>query len=145
MEAEQLPRQLMFSRLSAGCRRRQAHRVRPASMQTALRLREFVRLAESARRCGETTEHGAPSVVEALLSDSFAEYARPRVELAERVWRLHAVLRLFLRLVFVFIFIFWCNLMCFVHIYLAERLKSQCLDQSLGNVVFVCRFSLTYF
>ena len=84
------------------------------------------RFAESARRCGETTEHGAPSVVGAVLSDSFAEYARPRVELAEHVWRLHAVLRSFLRLVFVFIFIYWCNLMCFVHIYLAERLKSQC-------------------
>jgi hypothetical protein len=67
MEAEQQ---------SAGCRRRQAHRVRPASAQTALRLREFVRLAESARRCGETTERGAPGVVGALLSDSFAEYVR---------------------------------------------------------------------
>jgi hypothetical protein len=126
MEAEQLPWQLMFSRLSVGCRRRQAHRVRPASAQIALRLREFVRFAESARRCSETTEHGAPSVVGAVLSDSFAEYAGPRVELAERVWRLHADLRSFLRLVFVFIFIYWCNLMCFVHIYLAERLKLQC-------------------
>ena len=142
MEAEQL---------SAGCKRRQAHRVMHASAQIALRLREFVRLAESARhcceptvrgapsvvgaflsvsfaeyarQCGETAERGSPSVVGALLSGSFAEYARPWVELAERVWRLHAVLRLFLRLVFVFIFIFWCNLMCFVHIYLAERLKS---------------------
>jgi hypothetical protein len=73
MEAEQLPRQLMFSRLSVGCRRRQAHRVRPASAQSAFKLRELVRFAESARRCGETTEHGAPGVVRPGLSDSFAE------------------------------------------------------------------------
>ena len=92
--------------------------MRPASAQTALRLREFFCLAESARRCGETTEHGAPSIVGAVLSDSFAEYARPRVELAEHVWRLHAVLRSFLRLVFVFIFMFWCNLMCIVFYFL---------------------------
>jgi hypothetical protein len=104
-----------------------------------------VSFAEYARQSGRTAERGSPSVVGALLSGSFAEYARPWVVLAERVWRLHAVLRLFLRLVFVFIFMFWCNLMCIVQIYLAERLKSQFLDQSLRNVVFVCRFSLTYF
>jgi hypothetical protein len=75
MEAEQQ---------SAGCRRRQAHRVRPASAQIALRLREFVRLAESARHCGEPTERGAPSAVGAFLSDSFAEYTRRCGETTER-------------------------------------------------------------
>jgi hypothetical protein len=72
METEQLPRQLVFSRLSVGwlCRRRQAHRIRPVSAQSAFKLRKF---AESAHRCGETTEHGAPGVVRPGLSDSFAE------------------------------------------------------------------------
>ena len=73
METEQLPRQLIFSRLSGGwlCwRRRQAHRIRPVSAQSAFKLRKF---AESTHRCGETTEHGAPGVVRLGLSDSFAE------------------------------------------------------------------------
>ena len=75
METEQLPRQLIFSRLSVGwlCMRRQAHRIRPVSAQSAFKLRKFVRFAEYARRCGEFTEHGAPGVVRPGLSVSFAE------------------------------------------------------------------------
>ena len=57
MEIEQLPRQLIVCLLFDGCLWwRQAHSVSPIMTQSAVKLRQFVFLAEFARRCGELAE-----------------------------------------------------------------------------------------
>jgi hypothetical protein len=101
MESEQLPRQLIFCFLFDGCLWwRQAHSVSPTRMQSAVKLRQFVFLAEFARRCGELAE------------------------LSVQILSLHAVPRSpFFCLVFVFVLVFGCTLMDSIRIFLAERLK----------------------
>ena len=101
MEIEQLPRQLIFCLLFDGCLWwRQAHSVSPTMTQSAVKLRQFVFLAEFARRCGELAE---------LSVQILSLLAVPRTPL--------------FCLVFVFVLVFWCTLINSIRIFLAERLR----------------------
>ena len=101
MESEQLPRQLIFCLLFDGCLWwRQAHSVSPTMTQSAVKLRQFVFLAEFARRCGELAE---------LSVQILSLLAVPHTPL--------------FCLVFVFVLVFWCTLINSIRIFLAERLR----------------------